>query len=69
MNFQDRGNIITLIVAILGLVKIIAELFGYNLGLTNERINEIANGVSVIVVAVGVLLNNHYKSKSFKKDE
>lgn len=68
MNFQDRGNIITLVVAILSLVKISTDLAGYDLGLDNNKINEIANHVAIIGLAVGVIFNNHFKSTSFKKD-
>jgi uncharacterized membrane protein len=64
---QDRGNIFTLVVAVLGLVKIIAGLFGYNLGIDDADINEIANYVAIIAAFGGVVLNNHLKSKSFKK--
>lgn len=68
MNFQDRGNVITLVVAILGLVKIIADLFGYNLGLTDEDINKAADYVATIFVITGIVLNNHHKSTSFRKE-
>lgn len=69
MNFQDRGNIITLVVALLSLVKIISELAGYNLGLDDAKINEFANHVAVIILAVGIILNNHAKSTTFKKEK
>jgi len=45
-----------LAIAILGAVKLVTDAFGFQL-LTNDSINEIANGVSAVATVIGILIN------------
>jgi len=45
-----------LVLALLGAVKLVTDGFGIQI-LTNESINEIANGVSAVVTVIGILIN------------
>jgi len=47
-----------LAIAILGAVKLVTDAFGLQL-LTNDSINEIANGVSAVVAIIGILINRN----------
>jgi len=47
-----------LVIAILGAVKLVTDAFGVQI-LTNESINEIANGVSAVVAIIGILINRN----------
>lgn len=46
----------TLVIAVLGAVKLVTDAFGIVI-LTNESINAIANGISAIATVVGILIN------------
>jgi uncharacterized membrane protein len=46
----------TLVIAILGAVKLVTDAFGLVI-LNDEQINAIANGVSAVATVVGILIN------------
>ncbi|WP_371017374.1 hypothetical protein [Pseudalkalibacillus sp. JSM 102089] len=69
MDNQNRGNVYTLVLAILGLTKLISEVF-FNFSLFSDSdIDQIANYVAVIVAVGGLYLNNSLKSTTFKKED
>jgi len=47
-----------LAIAILGAVKLVTDAFGVQI-LTNDSINEIANGVSAVATVIGILINRN----------
>ena len=47
-----------LVIAILGAVKLVTDAFGVQI-LTNDSINEIANGVSAVATVIGILINRN----------
>jgi phi LC3 family holin len=53
-------NLVTLVPALLGAIKLILEPFGVHI--SNEDINAIANGVAAIVTIVGVVVS-HQKAE------
>jgi uncharacterized membrane protein len=64
---MDRGNIYTLVIGILGAIKLILQAFGIDI-ITDDAIDAIANGVAAVVAIIAVLLHNHPKKKNFKKE-
>ena len=54
-------NIVTILVAVLGAVKIVLQAFGLDI-ITDDQINAIANGVAAIVTIFGVVMS-HRKPK------
>lgn len=60
-NMNQQINIITIIVAVLGAVKIVLQAFGIDV-VTDEQINQIANGIASIVTIFGVVMS-HRKPK------
>jgi hypothetical protein len=54
---MKKRDIVTLLVALLGAVKLILEANGITV-LDEGMINDIANGLATIVIAVGVFRNN-----------
>ena len=49
-------NLVTLIPALLGSIKLILEPFGVHI--SNDDINAITNGIAAIVTIVGVILSH-----------
>lgn len=60
MGTVKQVNLVPMIVAILGAIKLVIQAFGYDV-INDEQINAIANGVASIVAVVGVLLSNRKK--------
>lgn len=58
-NQQNKGNIITFVVALLGLIKLTAQAFGYDLGFDAEWVNAVANDIAIVVTLGGLFLHNH----------
>lgn len=54
---QNKGNLYTLIAGLLCIFKLILQTFGIDI-ITNEQIDDIANGVAAIVAIVTVYLHN-----------
>lgn len=54
-------NMVTIIIAILGAIKIVLQAFNLNI-ITDENINAIANGVSAVATIAGVFMS-HRKVK------
>ena len=51
-----------LVIACLGAVKLVTDAFGLQL-LTDESINDIANGVSALATVIGILINRTGQAK------
>ncbi|MDP4549863.1 hypothetical protein Q9251_03100 [Alkalihalobacillus macyae] len=69
MDNQNRGNVYTFVLALLCIAKMVSEAFFNFTFISDEEINELANNVAIVVVAVAVYLNNNPKSTTFKKEE
>ena len=54
---MQKGNVITLIIAILGALKLVLNAFGIDI-ITDQNINDIANGIAAIVTVVGVIISH-----------
>lgn len=68
-NHQDRGNVYTLVIALIGLAKIICQIFGLDWGISDEQANDIANGIAALFAAFGVYFNHSIFKRSFKKHD
>lgn len=53
-----QGNVVILVVGVLGVTKLALEVFGHKDVITDEQINAIANGVGVAAAVVAAFLNN-----------
>ncbi|MBX5436220.1 MAG: hypothetical protein IRZ33_03285 [Alicyclobacillaceae bacterium] len=53
---QNR-NVFSITVALLGALKLILQAFGYNL-MTDQEVNDIANGVAAVVTVIGVVMTH-----------
>ncbi|MDA8223469.1 MAG: hypothetical protein M0Z35_17605 [Desulfitobacterium hafniense] len=52
----ERLRTPALVIAIGGAIKLVTDAFGLQL-LTDESINDIANGVSALATVIGILIN------------
>jgi len=59
---MQKGNVVTLIIAILGALKLVLEAAGYDI-ITDQNINDIANGIAALVTVVGVVINHFQHPK------
>jgi len=62
MDVDKQKNYATLVISLLGAVKLTAQAFGYSF-ISDELINEIANFVSVVITFAGVIMT-HTKDNS-----
>lgn len=58
-----KTNYLTLTVAILGAAKLILNAFGLDI-ISDNDVNNIANGVAAVISIVGVYMNHHQKPPS-----
>ncbi|MCL6547533.1 MAG: hypothetical protein K6T30_01335 [Alicyclobacillus sp.] len=56
MLLQNR-NVFSITVGLLGALKLILQAFGYNI-LTDQEVNDIANGVAAVVTVIGVIMTH-----------
>lgn len=61
---EQKINIVTILVAVLGAVKIVLQAFGIDV-ITDQMINDIANGVAALVTIFGVVMS-HRKPKELE---
>ena len=54
---MQKGNVVTLIIAILGALKLVLNAFGIDI-ITEQNINDIANGIAAIVTIAGVIMSH-----------
>lgn len=63
---NQQINYITVLVAVLGAVKIVLQAFGIDV-VTDQMINDIANGVAALVTIFGVVMS-HRKPKALQDE-
>ncbi|QSO54790.1 hypothetical protein JZ785_14265 [Alicyclobacillus curvatus] len=61
MSLGNR-NLTTLLIAILGAVKLILQAFGVDI-ITSQQVDDIANGIAALVTVIGVIMT-HLKRPS-----
>lgn len=54
-------NIVSLVVALLGAAKLVLNAFGLDI-ITDQNINDIANGIAAIVTIAGVVMSHRKTS-------
>ena len=61
MQVLQNRNLATLLIAVLGAVKLILQAFGVDI-ITSQQIDAIANGVAALITVAGVIMTHLKKS-------
>ncbi|KPV45582.1 hypothetical protein [Alicyclobacillus ferrooxydans] len=61
MQVLQNRNLATLLIAVLGAVKLILQAFGIDI-ITSQQIDAIANGVAALITVAGVIMTHLKKS-------
>lgn len=63
-------NWITLVPAIIGAIKLILQPFGIDLShVTDQQINDVANGIAAVATIVGILLPHKKEANNAKPSD